>query len=240
LGKFILQINMHDSASTAILFFSRTATEEAAAKTFDPQIGTKGNEAIASRLIEQGLAISQKTPFPVFTCFSPNQKGQTFGERLANAVEPVFQKGFQKVIAIGNDCPTLTASSLLQANRQLDQKSLVLGPANDGGVYLIGISSDAYSRKAFINLPWETSQLQDGWKSYASSQQAIISWLESQQDIDVPADFNNVLNKLHSSSRLKRQLLHIIASYKPNFLWVTTSFCTNFHKRNLSLRAPPF
>ena len=197
---------------TAVLIFTRTPTQEAAAKTFDHQLGKSGNQAIAQRLIRQTIATAKRTQLPVFVHSSALQCAHTFGENLANAFESVFAKGYSKVIAIGNDCPDLSSDLLLKVSSNLSDQNLVLGPANDGGVYLIGIQQNAYQRQAFIDLPWETPQLQAGWKQYLPSSSSDILWLEAFNDLDHVADFKALLVRLPQWSLLKKQLLSILAS----------------------------
>jgi glycosyltransferase A (GT-A) superfamily protein (DUF2064 family) len=219
---------------TAILIFSRSASQEARVKTFDQRVGKKGNRSIAQRLIRHTLATAQKTRIPTFFYGSNAQFAHSFGENLANAFESVFAKGFSKVIAIGNDCPNLSASLLLDANQVLAKRNLVLGPATDGGVYLIGLTKSAYQRQGFVGLPWETAQLQGAWHQY----QAEIIWLEPHDDIDYAIDFESFIKGLPTWSQLKKQLLDILESLytlvldRPNIASVALHGATQ-------LRGPP-
>ncbi len=197
---------------TAILVFTRTPVQEAVSKTFDPNTGKNGNQAIAHRLIRQTVATARSTRLPVFVYYDKPNKLESFGVHLAQAFESVFAKGFSKVIAVGNDCPDLSVDLILRASSRLSEQKLVLGPATDGGVYLIGMHQIAYERHAFIDLPWETAQLQAGWKQYLAVNPLGIVWLESFSDIDHPADFKALLNRLPQWSLLKKQLLSVLAS----------------------------
>lgn len=67
------------------------------------------------------------------------QVGGTFGERLKSALEGVFDEGASKVIVIGGDTPLLPGALLQAAVRGLDEHRVVLGPAEDGGYYLLGL-----------------------------------------------------------------------------------------------------
>lgn len=170
---------------TAILLFSRNPKEEAATKKFTFR---RSQEAIGV-LLKHSLRQARKTKLPLFTCYSPEQQGDTFGERLANALEDVFKSGYDNVLVIGNDSPGLSAGLLQKANRALLSGQLVLGPAMDGGVYLIGINRAAYDRHQFLHLLWETPDLQASWRSYISEKNLAVTRLCSLTDIDTAADF---------------------------------------------------
>lgn len=142
---------------TALLVFSRTAAGEAASKRY---LGQRDrNKKIAQAFINHTLAVAAASDLPVYPVFEPEQEGVSFGERLANALETVYHKGHTRVIVLGTDCPTLDARHIATAAHALEHKAMVLGPATDGGLYLIGLTKDAYDRKRFLALPWLTAAL---------------------------------------------------------------------------------
>jgi hypothetical protein len=69
------------------------------------------------------------------------QAGKDLGERLANALKKKFDEGFRKVMFIGTDTPLLSAKEIEFAIDELSQCEVVIGPAADGGYYLIGFSA---------------------------------------------------------------------------------------------------
>lgn len=69
------------------------------------------------------------------------QKGLDLGERLSGAVELKFRQGFRKVVIIGTDCPLIGPKEFHSALEALNSHEVVLGPAEDGGYYLIGLSA---------------------------------------------------------------------------------------------------
>lgn len=221
---------------TAILLFSRTASEEARVKTFSHSANQKGNTAIANRLIQHCESVARQTKLPFFPFFSQNQNGESFGERLANAMEEVFDKGFQKVIVIGNDCPSLSANTLSKVFHRLENEKLILGPATDGGIYLIGMDRQVYQRERFIHLSWEKCCLQSSFEKFAEH----IFWLGQLNDIDTAADLRSFLNELPAYSVLRKEFESILAAPTSFFKFYTPHLPTPFYWPNLSLRAPPF
>ncbi len=224
---------------TALLIFSRSASQESVAKTFDRNTGKKGNQAIAQRLIRQTSATANRTRLPVFLHSTNAQSASTFGENLADALESVFNKGYAQVIAIGNDCPDLSESLILEAGRRLQEQKIVLGPANDGGVYLIGIQKSAYQRSAFLDLPWETVHLQAAWKKYLAASALEIIWLQAFSDINHVADFKALLNRLPKWSLLRKQLLSILASLDIALAFDHRNFPFVAFQSSPPLRGPP-
>ncbi|MFQ5640583.1 MAG: TIGR04282 family arsenosugar biosynthesis glycosyltransferase [bacterium] len=86
-----------------------------------------------------------------------SQEGDSLGERLQNAFQLVFNKNVDKVMALGSDSPTLPVNLVKSAFDRLDSVDLVLGPAEDGGYYLIGCKAPHPS--LFQNIHWSSSSV---------------------------------------------------------------------------------
>jgi rSAM/selenodomain-associated transferase 1 len=93
-----------------------------------------------------------KTGFP-FT--SSVQQGADLGERMVRAMENSFQKGFDRVVIIGGDCFEMTPAIIHEAFQRLHVCDCVIGPATDGGYYLIGLRRSIPD--IFQSVPWGTS-----------------------------------------------------------------------------------
>jgi len=83
-----------------------------------------------------------------------DQKGNHLGERLNETFRHVFKEGYEKVVVIGIDSPSLPRKSLEHAFKVLHKKDVVLGPTLDGSYYLIGLKKPC--PKLFENIPWDT------------------------------------------------------------------------------------
>ena len=70
------------------------------------------------------------------------QSGHDFASRLENAIEKIHELGYDEVVAIGRDCPSLRAADIERAFSELASRKLVLGPDHRGGCYLIAFRSD--------------------------------------------------------------------------------------------------
>lgn len=85
------------------------------------------------------------------------QEGIDLGVRMDRAFDASFAAGYEKVAIIGSDCYELTREILLDAFNKLDENQAVVGPAHDGGYYLLGMT-DMYSR-LFRGKKWSTSNV---------------------------------------------------------------------------------
>lgn len=85
------------------------------------------------------------------------QKGNDLGERMSNAFKRGFQEGYSSICIIGSDCYDLSSKVIEEAFRKLNARDFVIGPANDGGYYLIGMNQ--YFPKIFENKIYSTSNV---------------------------------------------------------------------------------
>lgn len=79
----------------------------------------------------------------------------TLGQRMENAFRTAFEKGYKKVLIVGSDLYSLKTSHIEKALHQLDKKEVVIGPAQDGGYYLLGLNKNLPA--LFCNKSWGTS-----------------------------------------------------------------------------------
>ncbi|MEM8612763.1 MAG: TIGR04282 family arsenosugar biosynthesis glycosyltransferase [Cyanobacteria bacterium P01_H01_bin.105] len=108
------------------------------------------------------------------------------GNRLNQAFMENFRSGMGAVVAIGSDCPELSKRHLEQAFRQLQTHDVVLGPAADGGYYLIGLSRPQAT--LFEDIPWGTGGVFERTVAIATNLNLSIATLEQLRDIDRPED----------------------------------------------------
>jgi rSAM/selenodomain-associated transferase 1 len=85
------------------------------------------------------------------------QRGDTLGDRMHNVFAELFARGYSSVVMVGSDLPTLPTAYIEQAFDHLrtGSNAVVIGPATDGGYYLIGLR--ALSVGLFKSIPWSTS-----------------------------------------------------------------------------------
>ena len=85
------------------------------------------------------------------------QVGANLGERMATAFDHAFARHHDRVIIIGSDCPGVTTELLEEALAALTTHEVVVGPANDGGYYLLGLRHPHPS--LFTDMAWSTPEV---------------------------------------------------------------------------------
>lgn len=145
--------------STAILLFSRRAAAEAKHKSWTKNGNARQDLRIAETLIQESLRQAQATGLPVYHFHEGKQQGRNFGERLAHAFDALFQKGYDSVVAIGNDAPGLRKVDWQAVQTALAAGKEVIGRTVQGGAYLIGLQVSQFDRSSFEALPWESEAL---------------------------------------------------------------------------------
>ncbi|MFD2822930.1 TIGR04282 family arsenosugar biosynthesis glycosyltransferase [Lacinutrix iliipiscaria] len=124
------------------------------------------------------------------------QNGTDLGARMSNAFLNAFQNNYEKVMIIGSDLFDLKQKHVTEAFQSLNKRDVVIGPAKDGGYYLLGMK--ALHAHIFENKTWGTSSvLKDTLKDLHKIK---VHQLETLNDIDTFEDMKN-------NSTLK-QLIH--------------------------------
>ncbi|HEX8331862.1 MAG TPA: TIGR04282 family arsenosugar biosynthesis glycosyltransferase [Segetibacter sp.] len=114
------------------------------------------------------------------------QTGDHLGERMYNAFELLFKKGYSKVCVIGSDCVELTDHVINEAFSILDNKNSVIGPTYDGGYYLLGMSS--LIRQLFQGKNWSTDTVCSDTIENLSNLNYTYSLLPVLSDVDNAED----------------------------------------------------
>ena len=114
------------------------------------------------------------------------QTGDDLGDRMKNAFNCVFAKGYGKVIIIGSDCFELTPAIIDSAFDYLDESEIVIGPAKDGGYYLLGMSTP--HPYLFDNIQWSTNRVFNETLGIMRENNLSISLLPELNDIDEAKD----------------------------------------------------
>ncbi|WP_108866724.1 TIGR04282 family arsenosugar biosynthesis glycosyltransferase [Aquimarina aquimarini] len=214
----------------AILVFANSSQEELKHKHL------VHGQQLFDHLNKKTLVEVRKTGLPYAIYSEKEQHGTTFGERFANAIEDLFEKGYQKVITIGNDSPNLTASHLIDTSHKLMHNTMVVGPSIDGGIYLLGLDKSNFEKNSFVQLPWQTRLLAKFLIKKISASGTHIKLLYRLKDIDKLQDLQYFLNRINRTTRLFKSILLLLFSciyeaiiYQPKPL-VTTIHTIPFNK----------
>lgn len=110
------------------------------------------------------------------------QVGPGLGERMQAAFDHAFARGHERVVIIGSDCPGLTGDLLRDAFAALEQHEVVIGPANDGGYYLLGLRQPQPS--LFTDMDWGTASVFEDTLARTQVQGLSVNQLKTLSDVD--------------------------------------------------------
>ncbi|HJT57799.1 MAG TPA: TIGR04282 family arsenosugar biosynthesis glycosyltransferase [Ktedonobacteraceae bacterium] len=127
------------------------------------------------------------------------QQGTGLGERLLHAFQRMYASGYKRTIIIGSDSPHIRRDIIATACQALDDADVVLGPADDGGYYLIAMRQPY---DVFRGIPMSTSKVARMTIDLAQSQHLKVSMLETLFDIDELPDVLRLGQLLRADSSL--------------------------------------
>ncbi|GMQ23550.1 TIGR04282 family arsenosugar biosynthesis glycosyltransferase [Algoriphagus sp. oki45] len=156
---------------TALIIFQKNPELGKVKTRLAAGIGDRKALQIYLNLIQLTFQEAEKTGFDVlvfYSSFIPEsesrfgyqafiQKGNDLGEKMENAFHEVIAMGYSKAIIIGTDCPELSTEILLEAESKLETNEVVIGPAEDGGYYLLGLKS--LHPELFRSIAWSTGSV---------------------------------------------------------------------------------
>jgi len=194
-------------AKERLIIFTRYPEEGLTKTRLIPILGAKGAATLHRQMTEYTLSkvreLQNNYPLSIEVCFTggnlslmqhwlgsdiiyqPQGEGD-LGSRMARSLSVAFQDNIARVVIIGTDCPGLNAQLLKKAFHQLRSHNLVLGPAIDGGYYLIGLH---YLRlELFTGINWGTDGVFQSTVNIANKLDLSIAYLPQLADIDRPED----------------------------------------------------
>ena len=169
-------------------------------------LGKDGACAAYRKLVETLLSNLKKVP-EIELCYSPGdaqseiepwlrsgwqaapQTDGNLGARLAAAFARSFAAGAERVVIIGSDCPNVTRKDIDEAFENLASRDLVVGPAIDGGYWLIGLRQPQPA--LFEKIPWSSENVLAETLSRARGSGLKIHLLRLLSDVDTAEDWEN-------------------------------------------------
>ena len=115
------------------------------------------------------------------------QNGADLGEKMENAFKNAFKNGFEQVIIIGSDLLELNSAILEEAFSELEKNDVVIGPAKDGGYYLLGMKE--LKPEIFRNKNWSTATVLS--ETLVDVNNEKVALLKELNDIDVYDDIKD-------------------------------------------------
>lgn len=187
-----------------ILIFTRNPELGKVKTRLAASVGNENALEIYIQLLEHTKKVALETPYDKQVLYSEEinhtdmwessffqkklQVGVDLGERMHNAFQQGFIDGYEKIVIIGSDLIALESSDIIAAVDNLDDNDVVIGPAEDGGYYLLGMKK--ISNNLFKDKEWGTDTvLKNTLLDIANLKYHL---LQEKNDIDTYEDIKNV------------------------------------------------
>jgi len=128
-----------------------------------------------------------------------DQVGDNLGARMSHTCDVLFAKGYRRVVIVGTDVPSLPLEHYKQTFTLLDAHDVVLGPALDGGYYLLGLTRAVPD--LFTDIPWSTDQVLARTKEQAAKLGLSTGLLPAWRDVDTIDDLVALIEASAADSR---------------------------------------
>ncbi|MDW7772984.1 MAG: TIGR04282 family arsenosugar biosynthesis glycosyltransferase [Desulfobulbaceae bacterium] len=138
-----------------------------------------------------GATLEQMRDWLGMSILLAEQRGEDLGQKMAAALRAACSRGAPRTVLIGTDSPSVDAVLLAQALDELLTHDIVLGPAHDGGYYLIGTNGAVPEEKLdilFEGIAWGSAEVFSRTVEKAGQENLSIAMLEAIHDIDRPED----------------------------------------------------
>jgi rSAM/selenodomain-associated transferase 1 len=140
------------------------------------------------------------------------QQGDDVGQRMKNAFLAAFDKDYKKVIVIGSDIPDLPVHFLKSAFVSLETNDAVVGPAADGGYYLIGFTNTSFVPQVFDDISWSSDCVFKKTLGILKKHTDRIQFCDRWYDIDTLNDLKLLLERHRCSEFQKSRTISFLST----------------------------
>ncbi|CAM1351830.1 TIGR04282 family arsenosugar biosynthesis glycosyltransferase [Tenacibaculum crassostreae] len=139
------------------------------------------------KAVYYSVKVREKDIWDATTYQKHQQQGESLGMRMQNAFQQAFDNSYEKVLIIGSDLYDLQEKHITEAFEKLHTNEVVIGPAEDGGYYLLGMKK--LHPTIFQNKEWGTSTVRED--TLNDLQNESVHLLETLNDVDVFEDIKD-------------------------------------------------
>lgn len=132
-----------------------------------------------------------------------DQQGDDLGARMHQAFAGLFAQGYQRVCLVGTDVPSLPLTHYRDAVEALTRHDLVIGPASDGGYYLIGLTQPCPD--LFTDIPWSTDRVMALTQHKAVEAGLKVVLLPTWSDVDTIDDLHTLIDESAADKKRPKQ-----------------------------------
>lgn len=204
---------MSDTPTNCILFFVKDPLKGAVKSRLAAELDETIAVELYSYFLLDMLATLSKCEAQCLICVYPEstlekvkkwlgpkyhylpQEGKDLGERMKNGFIEAFSMKFENVILIGSDIPDLPLAIVKQAFRMFETHDAVVGPAHDGGYYLIGFRNDTFLPEVFDKMKWGGETVLRSTLNRIKKRGCRVHLLPAWNDVDTLADVMALLQR---------------------------------------------
>jgi uncharacterized protein len=194
-----------DSSSVAVVFARRPVAGEVKTR-LAASLGSERAAELYAAFVQDLASRFRDAPFAVRWAIAPpledfairfgvapetcrEQVGPDLGARMLDTFVAMRREGFARCAIVGSDLPQLSLARLAEAFAALDAADLVLGPASDGGYYLVALREP---HDVFAGIPWSSPVVLERTLVRAAGQGLRVRLLASDFDVDTAEDFERL------------------------------------------------
>jgi len=199
------------SPKSIVLLFIKAPVKGQVKSRLAAAIGEEMALEVYTRFILDIAGTVDASGYPLRICYSPPdagdmfsswpgqgypampQQGDDLGARMENAFHRIFSEGTDSAVLIGSDLPDLPATVIHDAFEALTRSDAVIGPATDGGYYLIGFTRAAFAPRIFQGIAWSTDRVFEETMKKFREGSLRVGVLPEWSDVDTIEDLRTLL-----------------------------------------------
>ncbi|QDV08697.1 2-phospho-L-lactate guanylyltransferase [Planctomycetes bacterium Poly30] len=197
------------------------------------EIGADLAQALAEAFVLDTLALAKSSGVPTMVAFAPAdavswfkeyvpwaerwcQPDGNLGDRMRKAIQEGARRGADRCVLIGTDTPHLARDVVARAFAALDDADVCLGPARDGGYYLLGMRGQ--HPEVFHDIPWSTDRVHTSTLERCASARLRVVELEEEFDVDDASALPDLQAALAARSGGAPRTRRLLAAHWPGGL----------------------
>ena len=226
----------HVTNSPLILLFIKAPVKGQVKTRLAAVLGEDGALDLYKRFVLDILDTLAQTGVPVSICHTSTdsgtaitgwlgegrhyvpQEGGDVGERMEKAFQRAFAGGASRAVLIGSDIPDLQPEVFSEAFQALDRNDAVIGPARDGGYYLIGFRNDTLLPALFHGIEWSTNTVLKETLAILAQARRTVHLLPLWGDVDTIEDLKDLADRGRLSAFRSSRTMSYLSGMKHSYL----------------------
>jgi rSAM/selenodomain-associated transferase 1 len=218
-----------------ILLFIKAPVKGRVKSRLASSIGEEAALEVYGNFIHDSIDTVEKSGYPYRICYYPfadraalsglpgressfmPQEGNDLGARMENAFLRTFAEGFTSAVLIGSDIPDLPVGVFFGAFDALKKNDVVIGPAGDGGYYLIGFNKDSFFPGIFHGMTWSTGKVFQETMGRLNEASLRVHRALLWKDVDTLDDLRALFERNGSTAFQKSKTMAYLAENKTRF-----------------------